>query len=196
MKICKFCKVSKPLNDFYKSKGYAGGYNTLCKICKRLKLEESRMKHIDARKLYSRLYRANLRKVNPDKAYKWSKENPERARLLIKEWHQANPERSKAICRKAARKRRAIKAKIKQVYSKQDELKTRTAFNNLCFKCQSALKTSIDHHFPLSKGFALSLSNAVLLCKSCNSSKGNKLPDQFYSKEELATINKILDSIK
>lgn len=33
-KICKTCKVEKPLTDFYKDKSFKSGYRANCKICK------------------------------------------------------------------------------------------------------------------------------------------------------------------
>ena len=61
-------------------------------------------------------------------------------------------------------------------------------FNSQCFKCHSAKRLSIDHHYPLSLGNPLSINNAVLLCGSCNSSKGNRLPESFYSPEQLTDL--------
>jgi len=65
-------------------------------------------------------------------------------------------------------------------------------FCNRCFKCKSPHKKGnplqIDHHYPLSRGFKLTVSNAVVLCKRCNESKSNFLPQEFYSTEELEIL--------
>ncbi|KKK48152.1 hypothetical protein LCGC14_3148020 [marine sediment metagenome] len=45
---------------------------------------------------------------------------------------------------------------------------------------------------PLSKGFALKINNATILCRPCNSKKGTKLPKEFYTKEQLCELDKIL----
>lgn len=39
-KICKNCEQSKPLGQFYKSKGYKDGYTTKCKQCNSLYYEQ------------------------------------------------------------------------------------------------------------------------------------------------------------
>ncbi len=64
----------------------------------------------------------------------------------------------------------------------------RIKFNNKCFNCSSNNKLTIDHHYPLVLGNPLSINNAVLLCKSCNSSKNKKLPESFYSPEQLSDL--------
>ncbi len=53
-------------------------------------------------------------------------------------------------------------------------------------------KCNCNNHYPLSKGFALDKENAVLFCKSCNTSKADKLPEEFYSSSELTQLEWIL----
>ena len=68
-------------------------------------------------------------------------------------------------------------------------------FKGRCAKCdKDALVYGfhIDHHLPKSKGYALTRTNAVLLCPSCNSSKRAKLPSKFYSPAELERVERIL----
>lgn len=90
--------------------------------------------------------------------------------------------------RRQASKRRESKMSLDAGYSDVDEQHTRDMFGERCFKCKSMSALAIDHHYPLSRGFGLSSSNAVLLCKSCNSSKGNKWPEEFYSAAELKIL--------
>jgi len=65
-------------------------------------------------------------------------------------------------------------------------------FSHRCFKCRCSYQKGnplqIDHHYPLSKGFTLSISNAVVLCKRCNQKKSNLLPQEFYTSEELQIL--------
>ena len=49
------------------------------------------------------------------------------------------------------------------------------------FICGATEDLTIDHHYPLSKGFKLTRDNAVLLCRSCNSAKRDILPDIWHS---------------
>jgi 5-methylcytosine-specific restriction endonuclease McrA len=71
-------------------------------------------------------------------------------------------------------------------------------FDYKCFKCginqEDAVRKDIrglvmDHHYPISIGFGLSKSNCVVLCLSCNSKKKNKMPEVFYSSEELMRLH-------
>ncbi|WP_319371607.1 HNH endonuclease [uncultured Ilyobacter sp.] len=68
-------------------------------------------------------------------------------------------------------------------------------FENRCFKCKSEEDLSTDHHLPISKGYPLKDEkaglNAVLLCKRCNGKKQNKLPGEFYTKEELLKLENL-----
>jgi 5-methylcytosine-specific restriction endonuclease McrA len=41
----------------------------------------------------------------------------------------------------------------------------------------------VDHFYPLSGGNALCVGNAIILCRSCNSKKGSKIPEQFFTKD-------------
>jgi len=109
---------------------------------------------------------------NPEYNKQWNLDNPEYA----KQWRLDNPETSRGY----VRKRRALKRQVSELYTKEDELKTLELFDHQCANCGSTDNLCIDHHYPLSRGHALSLENAVVLCKSCNSSKGNKLPGEFY----------------
>jgi 5-methylcytosine-specific restriction endonuclease McrA len=88
---------------------------------------------------------------------------------------------------KASRQKRR-ESELFDNYNKEDRLKTLNLFNNKCFNCDSTIKLEVDHHKPLSKGFGLSLTNAVLLCRSCNAKKYNKDPNQFYDNNQLRLL--------
>tara|TARA_R110000737_G_scaffold352057_2_gene396380 strand:+ start:1383 stop:1910 length:528 start_codon:yes stop_codon:yes gene_type:complete len=92
---------------------------------------------------------------------------------------------NKDVYRKAERKRRALKLGLEENFTSSDERFIYMLFSNLCFKCQTSKNLSIDHHYALSLGHKLELDNAVVLCKSCNSSKYTKTPEEFYTESEL-----------
>ena len=51
-------------------------------------------------------------------------------------------------------------------------------FNYKCLKCgkkEPAIKLTIDHIIPISKNGKNIIKNIQPLCRSCNSSKGNKI---------------------
>ncbi|WP_438291776.1 HNH endonuclease [Streptomyces sp. HUAS TT7] len=48
------------------------------------------------------------------------------------------------------------------------------AANPQCSRCGSTRDLTGDHIIPLSKGGTSALSNIAVLCRRCNSSKGNR----------------------
>ncbi len=87
------------------------------------------------------------------------------------------------------RRRRAKKLGVNENYSSNDRRITMNEFNHHCFNCNNKKELCVDHHRPLNDGNPLTLSNAVVLCKSCNSSKSTKSPEIFYG----AKVAKKLD---
>jgi 5-methylcytosine-specific restriction endonuclease McrA len=85
-------------------------------------------------------------------------------------------------------KRRARKQLVDETFTKEDAQYIYNQFDNRCYKCGSADKLRIDHHYPLSKGYALTRDNAVLLCNRCNVSKHNHEPEIFYNLFELMIL--------
>ena len=130
--------------------------------------------------------------ANPEevKAYQkaWRDANPEKAAAKNKAWRKANLDKVREYCRK----RRAMKVNLNENYTKEDEAYTMDLFDNMCYNCDSTDNLHIDHHKPLSRGNPLTRDNAVVLCGSCNSSKGTKSPSEFYSLGDLNLLSAIL----
>jgi 5-methylcytosine-specific restriction endonuclease McrA len=61
-------------------------------------------------------------------------------------------------------------------------------FEQMCFVCGSNIALCIDHHKPLNAGFGLVIDNAVVLCKRCNSSKCDRMPQDFYTTAQLIVL--------
>lgn len=87
--------------------------------------------------------------------------------------------------RQGARRRREKKLGLDPVLSNEEIASIYLRFGNQCFRCGAVENLALDHHRPLSRGYGLTFANAVLLCKSCNSQKHNKMPEEFYTQEEL-----------
>ena len=64
-------------------------------------------------------------------------------------------------------------------------------FGYKCCRCASVDSLEIDHLYPLSLGHPLTKGNAIVLCRSCNRKKYNKLPENFFTQEELDKIHEI-----
>lgn len=69
-------------------------------------------------------------------------------------------------------------------------------FDSKCFLCGSTENLHIDHHVPFKRGGHLVPGNLSVLCRRCNSTKGDLNPDLFYVPEELVRIKPLLESQK
>jgi len=107
----------------------------------------------------------------------WYQEHREKERVRSREYVQTHlPE-----FREYNRQRRARQNVVNESFTVADARKVRSIWNDCCAVCgrtrkQEGQELAIDHWYPLSKGHALTMSNAVLLCLSCNSRKGDKYP--------------------
>lgn len=95
---------------------------------------------------------------------------------------------------RSRRHKRNDRNRVKDIdFTKEDRKIIFDIFENKCFNCSSKKKLTIDHHYPLEKGYGLKNPdgsyNAVLLCSKCNMKKSNKMPDKFYSAEQLEILN-------
>jgi len=138
-------------------------------------------------KTRNKKYREDNKEKIAQQKKTWANKNKERVRANHKRWRDLNP--SKVI------KNRAAKHNIKESYTAADKLITLTEFNNRCFNCGSIENLHIDHHRPLSKGNSLTLQNAVILCRSCNSSKRAKDPEDFYGTKKCDLLDEKLKKI-
>lgn len=66
-------------------------------------------------------------------------------------------------------------------------------FGNRCFKCRSPGPLVMDHHVPIILGGRLVPGNIVALCRDCNSRKGDRPPEAFYTADELERLRPFLD---
>ena len=159
------------------------------KINKRLK--KNKKLNIDKIRKQNKIYREKNRDKINKRRREYREKNRDRLRLLARKWYSKNKYKY-AINRKI---RRELKKKIDGYYIKEHIIITYEEFNNQCFNCKSIEKLCIDHHRPLSKGHALALDNAVILCKSCNSSKRAKDPEEFYGTKQCKQLDKRLKKI-
>ena len=77
---------------------------------------------------------------------------------------------------------------------------TKIKENNYCWYCGKEMepsKLTKDHVFPRSKGGANDMDNIIMVCKTCNSSKGNMLTKcQTLCEHHFATATPIVLSLK
>ncbi len=118
-----------------------------------------------------------------------------------------NPLRSPTQHREDSLRRRALEVLVDTLLERswvyfQHRIETGTEFDTFiwdrfdkrCFKCGTDLPgpeyMDLDHTLPLSFLWPLD-DSATCLCRTCNSSKGDKFPVEFYSEDELDELARI-----
>lgn len=199
---CSGCKITKPLNNFHKGKRTPDGHKAQCKECRNAKNKKHKKENPEYYKKwrednkehlikYSRTYYSKNKELLNTKNKKYTNYNKEKIRKRKKKWYEKNKDRVMA----AKRRRRARKIDVNENYSLLDRQITMEVFAHCCFNCSSKENLCIDHHRPLIDGNPLSLNNAVVLCKTCNSSKSTKSPENFYGTKVAKELDNKLTNI-
>jgi len=199
--------LTKQANRLYKK------YKNYCKVGRILRISESTVRGYLLAKVrqqrkkcekkrgntyYQTYYKFNkkARKQGIIRTKKWYKKNKNHVRKRMKIWYKKKG--GYKICSDSQRihvqHRRALKKKIRELYSKKDLAYTRSLFRNKCAVCGSKKFIQIDHWYPLSKGHALTRKNAVLLCRACNYYKHTNYPNDVFSKKIVNRIEKKLNN--
>jgi len=203
MKTCSKCKKEKSLIEFGKLSSSSDGLKRRCKKCANKAIREWNKNNPDKSKAISKRSRKNNNKTRQ----KWDAKNRAKINKQAREWRSRNKDKVSAQAKKWRKNnphkraiqhinRRALKNNVVNDYTAKDRIATLSVFNNQCFLCKSTDNLCVDHHYPLSKGNGLSLNNAVVLCRSCNSKKYNRSPEEFYGYKKYAELNHILSTIK
>ena len=98
------------------------------------------------------------------------------------------------LIKRESKHRKRDRRKINDItFTQMDKKYIFEKFNYKCFNCGSKKNLTIDHHYPLEKGYRLKISeeifNAVLLCEKCNRKKSNKMPENFYNKNQIQILS-------
>jgi 5-methylcytosine-specific restriction endonuclease McrA len=189
-KICRVCGILKDLLEFYPHKGMLDGHLNMCKACSIVKAKEWNYKN--NRKIYLKEYyeknKEKLAKSNKERWWLNRDKNLEASKL----WKKNNKDK----VRYSNRKRRELKDMNDFHFLKEHEDLVFSLFGFKCFKCGKDDILCLDHHVPLSKGGKLILGNVSVLCGSCNTSKKDKMPEKYYTKDELYELNILLEKQK
>jgi len=151
-----------------------------------------------ARKAYQRLYYALNKNKYASRSKMWREQNGDRARELARDRRAKDPARHREYWHRY----RGLKNAARGEFSSSDLHVLMDRQNGLCFYCfQSLTVITVDHFIPLSRGGSNEPKNLRLACKSCNSSKSNKLPwvwkpDRFSPPETGGKSWQILYAVK
>ena len=126
------------------------------------------------------------RRKNPEKyaaeAKKYREENGDYFSEYMKKWRADNPEKvSEYNARRYARERGAEGSHTAQEW--RDKC---AEFGHLCAYCGKKRKLTRDHVVPVSRCGSDDIANIVPACKSCNSKKRARLPEEFQPAKAVA----------
>ena len=155
------------------------GYRYWCKTCVKLynKYQNDsgynkkyyKQNRDKIRKMKSRWRKANKDKVNA-LSRAWVHKNKDKFYAITKAWQKKNKEKMRwYICNRRA-KMKSVGGKI----SKDDWKELLEEANHKCLCCGTTENLSLDHIIPISKGGLNVKENSQVLCRACNSKKGNR----------------------
>lgn len=204
MKTCTKCGLPKPSSEFYRRSAAPDGLTPSCKVCCRLYSTGYYGEHVPERCAFSKGYRKQhrterrvyrrgyyRRHVREACAYsaRYHREHPEKSREQSVRYHAAHPEES----RKHLRIRRARKRAVLEFFTVEMEAFVLDSWGHRCAACGKTQMLCIDHWLPLSRGHALTVENAVVLCRPCNGGKGARLPRDVYEPRFIASVERHLE---
>lgn len=206
-KTCKDCKESKPITEFYKDKNAPDKLRYSCKTCWNKSSDKKRTR---MQKYYSK---------NSDK---YEKNRKNRATKIIRSGEKKCPSCKKLLsishfyhnkkdrishnckdCRRAKRNLDVAKVSMHKRMERQKELPNtltiqeweyiKAMFGYKCAYCgETTNKLTLDHFIPVSHKGGTTKKNTVPACKSCNSRKGSKMPQDFLGRREYVRISSLL----
>lgn len=144
----------------------------------RAKRQEWREKHPDKVKWQTKDYYERNKDKRREAKKQWREANKDRINAHRREWKKANRE----LVRLKSQARRAKERNAPGSYTIEDLREIMTLQHGKCLYCGRDLNEgySVDHFMPLHHGGTNSKDNIVLCCKSDNSSKGAKMPWNWY----------------
>ncbi len=221
LKQCTQCGEEKPLSEFHRLASAPDGLNYRCKMCvhkhnkmyfeanrericaqhkewnqenpelvrcrSRAAALRRRVLHREKYIAYGRCYRKNNREriYQRTKAYRGA--HPEQPR----QWREQNREKSRSYCRK----RRALVQGFEEHFTGNMVEFVHTFQKDKCTICkreEPEIKLCIDHWRPLSRGYILTMKNAVLMCVWCNTRKSDKLPSEVFGSRVVRHVEQML----
>ena len=174
---CGKCLKVLPIDAFTKDVSSAHGLSNICRECGVSYRQGENYERQVERYNHSDYYKQNV--VVKYRATGAHRRNNQKYQTT---------EKGHATSRAAQRKRRAQKKAVGEHYTTIDEQITFAIFGKQCFICGSINDLTMDHYYCLNDGHPLTITNAVPLCGICNSSKGTRLPQDFYTALQMQQI--------
>lgn len=199
LRQCGKCKEIKKLEDFTKNKKCSGGFERKCKACTN-KDCWAKKNPIENKKYKDKWYEENKDRIREEwkEVYKEKRDifiayqykyrsdpiNLQKMKIRQSKYNKNNPEVGLAHCHR--RRDNAI-VNGNNTLSAQD-IKQIKQLNPHCKAC-GVKSVTLDHIVPLDKGGQNCIENCTVLCKTCNSSKHNKTPQEWLDHLKKFNLN-------
>jgi 5-methylcytosine-specific restriction endonuclease McrA len=152
--------------------------------------------------------RGNCKECSNERVKKWQRENPEKTKEWQRGWEKENPDKKSRKYRRwyesqkkeaierasnwkkenpekntaSENRRRTRKTEAGGSYTAEEFKQLCEQYDNRCLACGKRKELTADHVIPISGGGTSDISNIQPLCKSCNSSKGNRHTTDYRTK--------------
>ena len=173
-KKCTKCGDVKDVGEFNKRKTTSDGLRYICKQC-------------------AREYRQSNKEQISERNREYHQVNKEQISERKREYHQSNPE----VNAEAARLRRERINALPNNFKKGDYDYMLDYFDTVCVQCGGDYLLGKDHFIPITKdkNHGTVPTNIIPLCRSCNSKKAAKLPDEWFATFEPDERERLQDKI-
>jgi 5-methylcytosine-specific restriction endonuclease McrA len=197
-RICNQCQQEFPFTAdyFHRNKKAKYGFNTICKVCAKAKVKRWQSENVErVRETKRKSNQRHRERIRAKRSYDW-RNNP-RYRSDVQrraaKWKDENKTRINARKRElrkqpkyrlqnrlAQQKRQRLTSLSQQQYFEiWEELQGRCAYCGISIFPEMERDATIEHIVPIVRGGTGDLINITLACLSCNSSKGDRLYDEW-----------------
>jgi len=188
LKRCSKCRAIKPLEMFVVCRDRSGGYSGTCKTCHRIACEswtdrnrERIAKRSKERRIANREYyreQGRIQRVkHADKRRAYDLANPEKKAIRQHRYGQKHPDRLSVLVHQRRARLRAIGGR----FTHKDIAHMCAIQQGHCAYCgRLDQRLTIEHIIPTTRpGSSNDPWNLCLTCGKCNSSKGDKLLEEW-----------------
>lgn len=176
MKICGKCKISKMFSDFNKNSKSKDGLQHRCRDCCKSHQKEYYLDYYELNKVKKIETVSSYYRENKETVLSKCKDRYVEKREDILAYKKKYGQRTEVRIRERIRRGKRRAREVNQLgYFPKDYWEILTGlFGERCGKCGSTKMLELDHVIPISKGGKHCISNAQILCRSCNTKKGNR----------------------